>query len=114
MNNVEIKTDRSESATVVNLVGQALDASNVARFRTETEGLFDDEGKFVIVLKDLKFVDSSGIGALLSCLRRANAAGGDVVLAELPANVRSLFEMVRMNRLFQIFGTKEEALASFE
>ncbi|CAN5670211.1 STAS domain-containing protein [soil metagenome] len=113
MNNVEIKTERHDNAVVVNLVGQALDASNVARFRSETEGLFEEDKNFVVVLKELKFVDSSGIGALLSCLRRANSAGGDVRLAELPANVRSLFEMVRMNRLFEIFDTQDEALNSF-
>lgn len=113
MNNVEIRTERHDNAVVVNLVGQALDASNVGRFRTETEGLFEADKNFVIVLKDLKFVDSSGIGALLSCLRRANASGGDVRLAELPANVRSLFEMVRMNRLFEMFDTREDAIASF-
>ena len=98
---------------VVYLSGAALDVSNVQRFRAETTSLFESEKNFILNLKDLKFVDSSGIGALLSCLRKAHAAGGDVKLAELPPNVRSLFELVRMDRLFEIFETKAEAAASF-
>jgi anti-sigma B factor antagonist len=67
----------------------------------------------VFIFRDLKFVDSSGIGALLSCLRRAHAAGGDVKLAELQPGVKQLFELVRMNRLFEIFETLADARQSF-
>lgn len=114
MNTVEIKSQKENGIVTVTLSGQALDASNVQRFRAETAPLFDDEKNFVFVLHDLKFVDSSGIGALLSCLRRAHANGGDVKIAELQPNVRSLFELVRMNRLFEIFETRQDAAASFQ
>lgn len=113
MNNVEVTTVNEGGIVSVFLSGQALDVSNVQRFRTETTSLFDNEKNFILVLRDLKFVDSSGIGALLSCLRKAHANGGDVKLAELPVNVRSLFELVRMDRLFEIYNTREEAIASF-
>jgi anti-sigma B factor antagonist len=113
LSNVEIKSQKEGNAVTVFLSGAALDASNVQRFRVETTSLFESEKNFVLILKDLKFVDSSGIGALLSCLRKAHASGGDVKLAELPQNVRQLFELVRMDRLFEIFETREEALRSF-
>jgi len=113
MNTVEIKSQTDGEIVSVFLSGQALDASNVQRFRAETAELFQYSKNFVFVFRDLKFIDSSGIGALLSCLRKAHNVGGDVKLAELPANVRALFELVRMNRLFEIFPTREDALASF-
>ena len=113
MNNVEITSKTDGDVIVVYLKGQALDASNVQRFRSETTSLFDDGKNFVFIFQDLKFVDSSGIGALLSCLRRAHAAGGDVKLAELQPGVKQLFELVRMNRLFEIFETLEDARESF-
>jgi anti-sigma B factor antagonist len=113
MNNVEIISENDGDVVVVYLKGQALDASNVQRFRTETTPLFDDAKNFIFIFQDLKFVDSSGIGALLSCLRRAHAAGGDVRLAELQPGVKQLFELVRMNRLFEIFETFADARASY-
>jgi anti-sigma B factor antagonist len=113
MSNVEVRSLKESGVSVVYLSGQALDASNVQRFRTETTSLFDAEKYLVFVLRDLKFVDSSGIGALLSCLRKAHALGGSVKLAELPMNVRQLFELVRMDRLFEIYDAKEKAIDSF-
>jgi anti-sigma B factor antagonist len=113
MNNVEISSAADGDIVIVYLKGQALDASNVQRFRAETSPIFDGAKNFVFVLKDLKFVDSSGIGALLSSLRKAHAVGGDVKLAELQAGVKQLFELVRMNRLFEMFETVEDAKASF-
>jgi anti-sigma B factor antagonist len=114
MSNVEITSQTDGNVVSLFLSGQALDASNVQQFRTQTAPLFESEKKFVIVFRDLKFVDSSGIGALLSCLRKSNEGGGDVKLAELTPNVRSLFELVRMDRLFEIFDTREDAIASFK
>jgi anti-sigma B factor antagonist len=113
MNSVQITSHKDGGIVTVYLSGQALDASNVQRFRHDTATMFDNEKFFVFVLKDLKFVDSSGIGALLSCLRKAHANGGDVKLAEVPDNVKSLFELVRMDRLFEIFATKEDAAVTF-
>lgn len=113
MNQVQITSQKDGNVVSVFLSGQALDASNVQRFRNETSSLFENEKYFVLVLRDLKFVDSSGIGALLSCLRKAHSNGGDVKLAELPANVLSLFELVRMDRLFEVFEDRESAVASY-
>lgn len=113
MNSVQVTTETENGIVSVYLNGQALDASNVQRFRSDVASLFESERNFVLVLKDLKFVDSSGIGALLSCLRKSHANGGDVKLAELPANVRSLFELVRMDRLFDIYPTRTDAIDSF-
>jgi anti-sigma B factor antagonist len=113
MNSVQITSTKDGGIVSVYLSEQALDASNVQRFRHETASMFDNEKYFIFVLKDLKFVDSSGIGALLSCLRKAHGNGGDMKLAEVPDNVKSLFELVRMDRLFELFDTKDAAAASF-
>lgn len=113
MNTVEITSEKIGDILCVYLKGSALDASNVSRFRHETAHLFQDNANFVFELGGLEFVDSSGIGALLSCLRKAHSAGGNVKIAALQSGVRSLFELVRMNRLFEIFETKDDALASF-
>ena len=68
--------------------------------------------KLIFDLSSLKFVDSSGLGALLSCLRQLNSSGGVLKLYAMVKPVRALFELVRMHRVFEIFNTQEEAIRS--
>lgn len=64
----------------------------------------------VLDMSQLQFVDSSGLGAILSCLRELNKRDGDLSLCGLTKPVRTLFELVRMHRVFEIFNTREEAI----
>jgi anti-sigma B factor antagonist len=64
-------------------------------------------------MSELKFVDSSGLGAILSCLRQQNASGGELKLCGMLKPVRALFELVRMHRIFDMYNTREEAIMAF-
>ena len=66
--------------------------------------------KVIFDLAELRFVDSSGLGAFLSSLRQLNATGGDLKLCGMTKPVRALFELVRMHKIFDICGTKDEAI----
>ena len=65
------------------------------------------------MLTKLEFVDSSGLGVFLSCMRKVTSADGNFKLAELNSTVRSLFELVRMHRVIEIYNTMDEAIAAF-
>jgi anti-sigma B factor antagonist len=65
-------------------------------------------------LSHLRFVDSSGLGAMLSCLRQLNATGGDLKLCGMSKAVRAVFELVRMHRIFDIYDTRELAVSAFQ
>jgi anti-sigma B factor antagonist len=97
-------------ATVARFTTQFLDAGNVKQFKAEAVPLIQPGAKVIFDLSSLKFVDTSGLGALLSCLRQLNAVGGDLMLFGMAKPVRALFELVRMHRVFDIFNTEEEAL----
>jgi anti-sigma B factor antagonist len=64
-------------------------------------------------LSEVGFIDSSGLGAILSCYRHLQFTNGDLRLCCLSEQVRTLFELVRMHRVFDIYGTREEAMASY-
>ena len=51
---------------------------------------------------------------MLSCLRQVSAKGGDLKLCGMSTQVRGLFELVRMHRIFDILGTREEAVRAFQ
>jgi anti-sigma B factor antagonist len=108
-----IALDRMGDVTVAVVPMEELDASNAAEFKREVAPLLEATTKLVLDLSRLRFVDSSGLGAFISCLRKLNAKGGDVKLCAMSKQVRAVFELVRMHRIFDIYGTKEEAARAF-
>ncbi len=102
------------SVTVVSLPVEALDASNVKEFKRDVATAIEERKRVVFDLERLNFVDSSGLGAILSFLRLLNAQGGDLKLCSMSKPVRTLFELVRMHRIFDIYNSKEEAVRAFQ
>ena len=99
---------------VVVLAGAQLDASTAEEFKRDITPVLEAHTQVVFDLSQLGFVDSSGLGAFLSCLRHVHARGGDLKLCSLPQPIRALFELVRMHRIFHIFDTQEAAIRAFQ
>jgi anti-sigma B factor antagonist len=59
------------------------------------------------------YIDSSGLGALVSISKRVRESGGELRLAGLNEDLRSLFELTKLDTLFAIAETPQQALASF-
>ena len=59
------------------------------------------------------YIDSSGLGALVSISKRVREAGGELRLSGLNEDLRSLFELTKLDTLFAIAETPQQALASF-
>ena len=105
-----IVTDASSKAAIVSFPMENFDAGNVKAFRDAMQAV---TGSYEIILLDmssLNFVDSSGLGALLSCLRTMNAKSGQLRLFGMTKPVKALFELVRMHRIFAIYNSREDAL----
>jgi anti-sigma B factor antagonist len=98
---------------VVTVPVEELDAGNAAEFKRDIAPVIDGNAKLVLDLSRLRFVDSSGLGAFISCLRRLNAKGGDLKLCGMSRQVRAVFELVRMHRVFDIHITSDEAVRAF-
>ncbi|MDC8772996.1 STAS domain-containing protein [Roseateles albus] len=98
---------------VIELREDNLDASNVREFREAAQSLMQEHSHVVLDMSGVKFVDSSGLGALISCLRQLNGRRGDFRLCEMSRTVRALFELMRMHRVFNIHDTRTDAVGSF-
>jgi anti-sigma B factor antagonist len=108
-----IEYDTMGDVTIAIMPMDDLDASNSWEFKHDVAPVLKDTTKLVFDLGRLRFLDSSGLGVLISCLREMNAKGGDVKLCGMSKQVRTVFELVRMHRIFDIYGTKEEAVHAF-
>jgi anti-sigma B factor antagonist len=110
---MEITPGTSNGVAVVVLPMEELDAGNAGEFKDAIAAVLEANTKVVFDLKRLRFVDSSGLGAFLSCLRKITAKGGDLKLGGMSQQIRSVFELVRMHRIFDIHPTAEEAVQAF-
>jgi anti-sigma B factor antagonist len=100
--------------TVVTPPGDDLDASVAADFKEAFAPILTGRKRLVLDLAQLKFVDSSGLGAILTSYRSSKAAGSDLVLCGMRPAVKSLFELVNADRFCPIVATQEDALRSLK
>jgi anti-sigma B factor antagonist len=68
--------------------------------------------RVVIDLSEVTYIDSAGLAALIQAMQKVEAYGGKFLLAGLQETVRSIFEISRLDQVFQIFPDTDAALAS--
>ena len=71
------------------------------------------ERKFLIDFSQTGYIDSSGLGVLVSLSKKIREQGGELRLANLNDDLKTLFELTKLDTLFQISDTKERALETF-
>lgn len=111
---MKYQVDVKNSIAVFTLEGPYLDASNSKDFKSEVIPEVQKYDKVAFDFVNVRFVDSSGLGALLSCMRTVRSANGRVVIFGLSQSVRALFELVRMHRIFEIFNNEDEVVRAFD
>jgi anti-sigma B factor antagonist len=109
---IEIKTEGT--IRILSCQGR-LDAQVSGILKERVQQLLDEGVSGLVVnLEGVDFLDSSGLGALVASLRKAKEKKGDVKLAGLRPDVRSIFDITRVARLFQICRDVPEAVKAFE
>ena len=111
---METRLEQMEEITILVLAGEKLDKSNAGNFEQYMASVLPSNQKMLFDMSLLQFVDSAGLGVLLSHLRKLRAAGSELKLFGLTNQVRGLFELVRMHRIFDVYNTKEEAYSAFQ
>ena len=71
------------------------------------------EHKFLIDFSNTGYIDSSGLGVLVSLSKKIREQGGELRLANLNEDLRTLFELTKLDTLFHIASDRREALTSF-
>ena len=98
---------------VVDVEGQLIVGNRQELKAMVQEGLDRGDRRFLIDCGKTGYIDSSGLGALVSLARKVRDLGGELRIAGLNEDLRSLFELTKLNTLFHISQTAEEALAGF-
>jgi len=112
---VEVVIEKCGDVSILEMPYEKIDASCKREFKSDIAVLLSEpEAKVVLDMRHVRFVDSSGIGAIISCLKQLSAGGGDLKLCNVVKPVRGLFELVRLHRLLDILNTREEAVRAFQ
>lgn len=111
---MNLKTEKKNDIMVINVKEERLDAHNSGDLKSEMQKLFEEGTKNILVdLKDVRFIDSSGLGALVSGFKNAISHQGSLKLSSLQPQVKSMFELTRLHRVFEIFASTAEALDNY-
>ena len=98
---------------VVTVDGQLIVGNRHELRQKITEALEAGDRKFLVDFTKTGYIDSSGLGVLVSLSRRIREADGELRLAGLNEDLRTLFELTKLDTLFNIADTTAAALASF-
>jgi anti-sigma B factor antagonist len=111
---MNLSIEQKGGAVLLSVHEERLDAHNSGELKAQMLKLFE-EGKInlIVDLQAVRFVDSSGLGALVSGFKNASSRNGSLKLSGLQLQVKSMFELTRLHRVFEIFVDVDEALASF-
>lgn len=106
-------TAREGPVLVVHVDGQLIVGNRQELKQVVQEALDQGERKFLLDFAKAAYIDSSGLGALVSISKKVRETGGDLRLSGLNEDLRSLFELTKLDTLFSISDGLKQALAGF-
>ncbi len=98
-------------ANVLTISGEMLDRFNTLNLRQKMDEAFADGKRFWIInLNGLNYLNSEGLGILVSIFTKARNLGGEVVICNVSDELKKLFIMTKLNKIFKIENTEDSAL----
>lgn len=100
----------SATMKIIQLTG-ILDGTRTQELRDQIAQAIEQSAKVILIdLKDVTFMDSSGLGALVTALKTVRSAGGKLCVCSVNEQVKILFELTSMDRVFEIFRDQGDFL----
>ena len=114
MKDFHIEKDSRGPVQLIRL-GGSLDMYSFPRLEAQLNSLFR-LGQYSVILdcRNLDYIGSAGLGALIGLGKQAREHGGDIRLVNLPERIYKIIELLGFTKILQVFDTEEAALASFQ
>ena len=107
---LQINVRSERNVAIVDLTGE-VDAYTSTRFRETMVELIDAGAvNLIIVMNKVEYIDSSGLGALVGGLKRASEREGRIVIVCKNPQVKKVFEITGLERVFPLCQTEDEAV----
>ncbi|MFQ5863802.1 MAG: STAS domain-containing protein [bacterium] len=116
-NDVKTNIVRTKNKLPVNRVAPEgeVDLYSSPKLRKKLIELTEAQTRAILVdLSNVKYMDSSGVATLVEALQKVGKYGGKLKIASLRAAVKDVFELSRLDKVFDIYDTTEDALEAFD
>jgi anti-sigma B factor antagonist len=112
---LNVKTRKVDNAVVVDLSGRLTIGEPVLLLRETIRVLVGDGARdFVLNLADVGYIDSSGLGELVSLFTTVRNKQGDVKLLNLTAKAKDLLQMTKLLTVFDVYDDENKAIAALK
>jgi anti-sigma B factor antagonist len=110
---MNLNLEKINGFSVLTIQDERIDAHNSGELKAYLLQMIEGgDSRIIVQLKNVRFIDSSGLGALLSGNKHIVAKSGKFVLTNIQQQVLSMFELTRLNRVFEIVADINEAFSN--
>jgi len=104
--------EKKDNTLIIRLEGDLIGEDNgLGILEVVNSSILEKVFKCIIDISDLRYINSSGIGVLITILTKFRNKGGEVYLLKPSESVQKLLVITKLNAIFQIIQTEEEALS---
>ncbi|MGD2174017.1 MAG: STAS domain-containing protein [Candidatus Brocadiaceae bacterium] len=103
---------QNDVAVVRFATSRILDQSNVQQLGEELDALIEEHefSKIVVNFENVSYMSSAVMGKLVSLLKKVKSAGGELKLCNIEESIYEIFEIMRFDRMFDIYDSEDEAV----
>lgn len=113
MSQIEIQVRQKEGIAILDVNGRlAVGAASTLREKV-TEEMAQGQNQVILNLKEVDYIDSTGLGTMVICYTTLQKAGGNLKLVHLNRRNIELLLLTKLSTVFQIFGDEQDAVNSF-
>jgi anti-anti-sigma factor len=113
---MDIKIRDLNDIVIIDIGGdiRQYEVKGVSLYQHVRDQLYDEKRNFIINFEKVDFIDSLGVGDLLSSYVSTNNLGGQIKLLKVSQKIQLIFKVTLMDRLFEFFEDEEAAIKSFK
>ena len=110
---LRMNTRRYEGVLIIDCIGRVVFGEESAALRENVKRALSQDSKLVLNLGEINYIDSGGLGTLVSLYTTARHAGGALKLASLTQRVGDLLQVTKLVSVFEVFPDEQSAVRSF-
>lgn len=105
-----VHVEQDQDVTVVEVSGRMIGGEEISLLRERIKWLFHSTTNIILNLSGITFIDSAGLGVLVSMWTSSKSVGRVLKLASVHGKVKQVLEVTRLNSIFEIYETTDEAI----
>ncbi|HUK26088.1 MAG TPA: STAS domain-containing protein [Terriglobales bacterium] len=111
--NLKIESHTADGVAVVSCQGRIVVGEEASALRQEVKHILPANGKIVLNLAGVTYIDSTGLGTLVGIYSSARSAGGDIKLCGLGHRFRDVLQITKLATVFEVYESEQQAVEAF-